>query len=62
MSTSEHVVVLGIDPGTAVTGYGVVTRSRGGAVALFLAVGLCACYGPVYRATRIRATEALKYE
>jgi crossover junction endodeoxyribonuclease RuvC len=31
---SELVVVLGIDPGTAVTGYGVVTRARGGAVAL----------------------------
>jgi crossover junction endodeoxyribonuclease RuvC len=28
------VVVLGIDPGTAVTGYGVVTRSENGAVTL----------------------------
>jgi crossover junction endodeoxyribonuclease RuvC len=28
------VIVLGIDPGTATTGYGVVARERGGAVSL----------------------------
>jgi crossover junction endodeoxyribonuclease RuvC len=28
------VIVLGVDPGTAVTGYGVVARERGGAVSL----------------------------
>lgn len=28
------MIILGIDPGTAVTGYGVVTREHGGAVAL----------------------------
>ena len=30
----EAVLVLGIDPGTAVTGFGVVARRRGGAVSL----------------------------
>jgi crossover junction endodeoxyribonuclease RuvC len=30
----REIVILGIDPGTAVTGYGVVARSNGGAVAL----------------------------
>ena len=30
----ESVRVLGIDPGTAVTGYGVVGRAEGGAVSL----------------------------
>lgn len=30
----EEVVVLGIDPGTAITGYGVVARRGGGAVSL----------------------------
>lgn len=30
----DSTVVLGVDPGTAVTGYGVVARSRGGAVSL----------------------------
>jgi crossover junction endodeoxyribonuclease RuvC len=30
----SETIVLGIDPGTAVTGYGVVARSGGGAVAL----------------------------
>ena len=30
----ETTVVMGVDPGTAVTGYGVVTRSRDGAVSL----------------------------
>lgn len=33
-----------------------------GACALFLAVGLVACYLPVRRAARIRAMEALRYE
>jgi crossover junction endodeoxyribonuclease RuvC len=28
------VIVLGVDPGTAATGYGVVARARGGAVSL----------------------------
>ena len=32
--TSDGVVVLGIDPGTAATGYGVVTRGDRGAVTL----------------------------
>ena len=32
--TNGAVVVLGIDPGTAVTGYGVVTRTHTGAVTL----------------------------
>jgi len=32
--TVSEVVVLGIDPGTAITGYGVVMRSSGGAVRL----------------------------
>ena len=31
---SEEVIILGIDPGTAATGYGVVTRRSGGAVSL----------------------------
>jgi crossover junction endodeoxyribonuclease RuvC len=31
---TNGVVVLGIDPGTAVTGYGVVTRSENGSVTL----------------------------
>ena len=30
----REVVILGIDPGTAITGYGVVTRRNGGGVAL----------------------------
>ena len=30
----NEVLVLGVDPGTAVTGYGLVTRREGGAVAL----------------------------
>ena len=30
----DPLIILGIDPGTAVTGYGVVARSGGGAVAL----------------------------
>jgi ABC-type antimicrobial peptide transport system permease subunit len=34
----------------------------GGAAALFIVVGLVACYVPVRRATRIHATEALRYE
>lgn len=29
-----RTLVLGIDPGTAITGYGVVSRARGGAVSL----------------------------
>jgi crossover junction endodeoxyribonuclease RuvC len=33
-AASNVVVVLGIDPGTAVTGYGVVTRTQTGAVRL----------------------------
>jgi crossover junction endodeoxyribonuclease RuvC len=33
-SNGDAVVVLGIDPGTAVTGYGVVTRTRTGSVTL----------------------------
>ena len=33
-----------------------------GAAALFALVGLAACYVPVRRAIRIRATEALRYE
>lgn len=33
-----------------------------GAAGLFAAVGLAACYVPVRRATRINATEALRYE
>ena len=32
--TSVHVIVLGIDPGTANTGYGVVAHHRGRLVAL----------------------------
>jgi crossover junction endodeoxyribonuclease RuvC len=32
--TNDAVVVLGIDPGTAVTGYGVITRTHTGAVTL----------------------------
>lgn len=31
---SDGVLILGVDPGTAATGYGVVSRSRLGAVAL----------------------------
>jgi len=31
---TNEVLILGIDPGTAVTGYGVVARRSGGAVAL----------------------------
>ena len=31
---SNEVLVLGVDPGTAVTGYGLVARGEGGAVAL----------------------------
>ena len=31
---SNEVLVLGVDPGTAVTGYGIVARGEGGAVAL----------------------------
>jgi predicted permease len=34
----------------------------GGAAALFMAVGLAACYLPARRATRISAMEALRYE
>jgi crossover junction endodeoxyribonuclease RuvC len=30
----DSILVLGIDPGTAVTGFGVVARGRGGAVSL----------------------------
>jgi len=30
----EPILVLGIDPGTAITGYGVVARSEGGSVSL----------------------------
>ena len=33
-SAGREVVILGIDPGTAVTGYGVVTRGNGGGVVL----------------------------
>lgn len=33
-ATEEAEVVLGIDPGTAITGYGVVARKGGGAVTL----------------------------
>jgi crossover junction endodeoxyribonuclease RuvC len=33
-SGTEGVLVLGIDPGTAITGYGVVARRGGGAVSL----------------------------
>jgi predicted permease len=36
--------------------------SFGGALVLFAAVGLTACYVPVRRATRINAVEALRYE
>jgi len=36
--------------------------SFGGALVLFAAVGLAACYVPVRRATRINAVEALRYE
>jgi len=32
--SSEEVIILGIDPGTAATGYGVVSRRSGGAVSL----------------------------
>ena len=32
------------------------------AAGLFTAIGLAACYVPVRRATRIHATEALRYE
>ena len=31
---SNEVLGLGVDPGTAVTGYGLVARGEGGAVAL----------------------------
>lgn len=31
---SEEVIIIGIDPGTAATGYGVITRQRGGSVSL----------------------------
>jgi len=34
----------------------------GGAILLFAAVGLAACYVPARRATRINAVEALRYE
>jgi ABC-type antimicrobial peptide transport system permease subunit len=34
----------------------------GGTAVLFVVVGLCACYVPVLRATRIRAMEALRHE
>jgi putative ABC transport system permease protein len=34
----------------------------GGATLLFAAIGLAACYFPTRRATRITATEALRYE
>jgi len=34
VSTPSAVVVLGIDPGTAITGYGVVERRAGGGVTL----------------------------
>ncbi|MCH2470632.1 MAG: crossover junction endodeoxyribonuclease RuvC [Gemmatimonadetes bacterium] len=30
----QHVIILGIDPGTAATGFGVVARRSGGAVSL----------------------------
>ena len=33
-TSSEAEVILGIDPGTAITGYGVVARQGGGAVTL----------------------------
>jgi ABC-type antimicrobial peptide transport system permease subunit len=33
-----------------------------GAALLFAGIGLAACYVPVRRATRIHATEALRYE
>ncbi len=32
--SSEEVIILGIDPGTTATGYGVVARRSGGAVSL----------------------------
>ncbi|MEO8910045.1 MAG: crossover junction endodeoxyribonuclease RuvC [Gemmatimonadaceae bacterium] len=34
MRESEPVVVIGIDPGTAVTGYGVIRKDRGNSLAL----------------------------
>lgn len=34
LDPSRGVIVLGVDPGTAVTGYGVVSRDRSGAVTL----------------------------
>ena len=34
LNQAEEALVLGVDPGTAVTGYGVVARSRDGAVSL----------------------------
>ena len=40
---SNEVLVLGVDPGTAVTGYGIVARGEGGAVAL-VECGVCLLY------------------
>lgn len=34
LNTAKDVIVLGVDPGTAITGYGVVARDRAGTVTL----------------------------
>lgn len=51
--TSDGVVVLGIDPGTAATGYGVVTRGDRGAVTL-VECGVIRTSAKEPLATRIR--------